>query len=76
MAPSTKLEDNLEGIKNFQAWKYRIGIILRDNYHDKYIKGEVVEPEEYEAMEKHKKDLIRAMRIIANSIKDHLIPQV
>ena len=45
MAPNTKLEDKLEGIENFWAWKYRIG-------------------------------LIRAQRIILDSIKDHLIPQV
>ena len=31
MAPSTKLEDILEGIENFLAWKYRIGLILREN---------------------------------------------
>jgi len=36
----------------------------------------VSEPEEAEAKEKHRKDMIRAQRIIADSIKDHLIPQV
>ena len=76
MAPSTKLEDKLEGIENFQAWKYRIGLILQENDLDKYIKEEVAEPEESEAKEKHKKDMIRAQRIIADSIKAHLIPQV
>ena len=76
MAPSTKLEDKLEGIEKFQAWKYRIGLILRENDLDKDTRGEVVEHEEDEAKEKHKKDLIRAMRIILDSIKDHLIPQV
>ena len=43
---------------------------------DKYIKGEFAEPEENEAKEKHKKDPIREMRIIVDSIQDHLIPQV
>ena len=76
MAPSTKLEDKIEGIENFWAWKYRIGLILREIDLDKYIKEEVAEPEEDEAKEKHKKDLIREMRIIADSIKGHLIPQV
>ena len=76
MGPSTKLEDKLKGIENFQAWKYRIGFILRENDLDKYIKGEVAEPEEDEAKEKHKKDLIKEMRIIVDSIKGHLIPQV
>ena len=32
--------------------------------------------EEAEAKDKHKKDMIRAQRIIIDSIKDHLIPQV
>ena len=76
MDPSTKLEDKLEGIENFLAWKYRIGLILQENDLDKYVKEEVTEPEEAEAKEKHKKDMIRAQRIIADSIKDHLIPQV
>ena len=76
MAPSTKLEDKLEGIENFQAWKYRIGLILQENDLDKYIKEEFPEPEETEAKEKNKKDMIRAQRIIADSIKDHLISQV
>ena len=43
MAPSTKLEDKLEGIKKFRAWKYRIGLILRENDLEEYIKDEVVE---------------------------------
>ena len=52
MAPSTKLEDKMEGIEKFLAWKYRIGILLKEN------------------------DLIKAMMIIDDSIKYHLIPQV
>ena len=41
MAPSTKLEDNLEEIENFLAWKYMIGLILRENVLEKYIKDEL-----------------------------------
>ena len=76
MAPITKLEDKLEGIENFLAWKYRIGLIVRENGLEKYIKDEVAEPTEDEAKEKHEKDLIKAMGIIVDSIKDHLISQV
>ena len=75
MAPSTKLEDKLEGIENFLAWKYRSGLILRKNDLEKYIKDEVAKPKEDEA-QNHQKDLIKEMRIIVNSIKDDLIPQV
>ena len=76
MAPSTNLEDKLDGIENLWEWKYRIFLILRENDLDKYIKGEVSESEEDEAKEKDKKDLIRSMSITDNSIKDHFIPQV
>ena len=53
MVLSTKLEDKLEGIEKFRAWKYGIGLILNENYIEKYIKDEFVEPEEDEAKEKH-----------------------
>ena len=76
MAPHTKLEDKMEGIEKFWAWNYRIGIILREIYIYKYIKYEDPELEEHESREKHQKDLINGMRIIVDSIKNHLIPQV
>jgi hypothetical protein len=63
-------------VKNLCAWKYRIGLILEENDLAKFIKENVLEPEENAANEKYKKDMIKAKRIIANSIKDHLIPQV
>ena len=47
--PSIKLDDKLEGIENFHAWKYRIGLILEENYLANFIKGVVLDLEEYEA---------------------------
>ena len=38
--------------------------------------SEIAEPKEVEAKEKHEQDLIKVIRIIVDSIKDHLIPQV
>ena len=76
MAPRTKLEDKLEGIENFLAWKYRIGLILKENGIEKYIKDDIAEPKEDEAKKKHEQALIKEMRIIVDSIKDHLTPQV
>ena len=73
---STKLDENLEGADNFWAWKYMIMLILEENDLDNYVEGEVQAPEEEEAKAKHKKEMIRANRIIADSIKDHLIPRV
>ena len=40
------------------------------------MKEEVPEPQEEEEKVKHKKNLVKAQRILADSIKDHLIPHV
>ena len=53
-----------------------IGIILKENGLKKYINDEVEKTKQDEAKEKHEQDLIKAMRIVVDSIKDHLIPQV
>jgi hypothetical protein len=76
MFASTKLVEKLEGIDNFCAWKYRIGLILTENDLSIFIKEEVEEPEYVVEKTKHQKDSIRAQIIIADSIKDHLIPYV
>jgi hypothetical protein len=31
MSASTKLADKMEGVENFRAWKYRIGLIFEEN---------------------------------------------
>jgi hypothetical protein len=76
MSASTNLVEKLEGIDNFRTWKYRIGLILAENDLSRFIKEEVKEPEDVVEKAKHQKDSIRAQRIIADSIKDHLIPYV
>jgi hypothetical protein len=76
MFASTKLVDKLEGVDNLCACKYRIALILEENDLARFIKEDVLEPTDVAAKEKHQKDTVRAKRIIADSIKDHLIPQV
>jgi hypothetical protein len=76
MSTSTKLVDKLEGMEQFHAWKYRIRIILEENDLGRFIKEDVPELADAAAKEKHQKDTVRAKRIIADSIKYHLIPQV
>ena len=76
MTNNTKLDDKFEGVENFRAWKYRVLFILEEHELENYIKEEVVEPEEDEYKVRHKKSMIKANRIIAKSIKDHLIPHV
>jgi hypothetical protein len=76
MSTSTKLVDKLEGVENFHAGQYMIGIIIEENDLAKFIKQNVPELEEETTKDKCKKDMVRDKRIIAESIKDHLIPQV
>ena len=51
-------------------------LILEENDLEGFIEEDIPETEEDEAKAKHKKSLIRVKRIIADSIKDHLIPHV
>ena len=76
MAPRTKLDEKLEGADNFRAWKYRVVLILEENNLEGFIKADIPEPKEEEPKAKHKKSLVKVKRIIADSIKDHLIPHV
>ena len=76
MSHHTKFDENSEGADNFQAWKYRISLVLGENELDSYINEKVPVPEGDEAKALHKNKLLMAMRIIVDSIKDHLIPHV
>ena len=76
MTQHTQLEDNIGGADNFQAWKYRISLILEENDLDQFITGDVPDPEGYEAKVAHKRIMDKDKIIIAYSIKDHLIPHV
>ena len=76
MTNNTKLDENIEGVDNFRAWKYRVMLILEEHDLDGFIKEEFKEPEGEEEKSKQNKDMIKFKRIIANSIKDHLISQV
>ena len=76
MSHHTKLDEKLEGADNFQAWKYRISLVLEENELNSYIHEEVPVPEGDEEISLHKKKMVIENKIIVVSIKDHLIPQV
>ena len=73
MSHHNKLDEKLEGDDNFRAQKYRISLVLEENEFDSYINEEVPVPQGDEAKALHKKKLVMEKRIIADSIKDHLI---
>ena len=74
MCHHTKLDEKLKGSYNFQSWKYRISLVLEENELYSYIHEEVQVPKGDEAKALHKKNLVMAKRLIADSIKDHIIP--
>jgi len=76
MSARTKLVDKLESVDNFLAWTYRIALILESNDLARFINENVPKPAYATTKAKYRKDIVRATRIIADSIKDHLIPQV
>ena len=76
MSHHTKLDENLEGADNFWSWKYRISLVLEENELDSYFHEEVPVLEGDEAKALHKKNFVMAKSIIADSIKDHIVPQV
>ena len=51
-------------------------MVMEENELDSYINEEVPIPEGEEDKALHKKKMVMEKRIIADSIKDHLIPQV
>jgi hypothetical protein len=51
-------------------------LIIEENDLEYFIKEKVPEPDEDEAKEIHKKNLVKEKRIIVDYIKDHLIPHV
>ena len=53
-----------------------ISLLLEEDELETYISGEVPVAEGDEDKSLHKKNLVKAKKIIANSIKDHLIPHV
>jgi hypothetical protein len=76
MSTSMRVEDRLDGADNFRSWKHRIQLILEENELLDHVKKMLPEPEDEEAKAKFKKNEVKAKRILTDSIKDHLIPNV
>ena len=74
MSHHTKPDENIEGDDSFRAWKYSISLVLEENELDSYINKEVPVSQGDEAKALHKNKLVMDKRIIADLIKDHLIP--
>jgi hypothetical protein len=76
MSTSMRVEDRLDGADNFRSWKRILLLILEENELLDHIKQMLPELEEEDAKAKFRKNEVKAKRILTDSIKDHLIPNV
>jgi hypothetical protein len=76
MAIIVRVEDRLEGSRNFRSWKHRLQMILNENDLLEHVTVGVPEPDEAEQKTKHKKNEKKEKRIVSNLVKDHLIPHI
>ena len=37
MTPGTKIDEKLDGVDNFRAWRYRVTLLLEEHELDKFI---------------------------------------
>jgi hypothetical protein len=70
------IEDSLEGVTNFWAWKERVIFLLEENDLKKYVEGVVSSPIDPLESTAHKKKDVKVKRVLLKSIKDHLIPHI
>ena len=71
-----KTEDRLDGQSNFRSWKSRVMIILEDNDLAQYVRSDVIEPNDDPGKLTFKKNMIKAKRIILESVNDHLLSNI
>jgi hypothetical protein len=76
MATNMRVEDRLEGSRNFRSLKHRLQMILDENDLLEHVTVGVPKPDEEEQKTKHKKNEKKAKRILSDSVKDDLIPHI
>ena len=74
MVNGIKVEDRLEGDSNYTTWKLQMKVTLKDNDLKQFIKKSNQPPKENDELNKWEKDNARAMKLIVDGVKDHLLP--
>ena len=74
MVVGLRVEDRLEGISNFRSWKNRMLMLLNEQDLKDHVLKVIPEPEAARDETKHKKNEAVAMRILMDSVRDHLVP--
>ena len=76
MVNHVRLEDRLEGASNFSSRKIRVLIILREVKLEEYIESNITMPENEPKKVTWKRHNNKAMKIIIDSVKDHILPSI
>ena len=71
-----KVEDHLDGATNFISWKSRVHHILEANDLLNIVNEKVPEPDAEEDKSHWRKSDSRTKRILVDSVRDHLVPQI
>ena len=73
---SMKVEDRLEGASNFISYNSRVLLLLEENDLLQCVNEKVPESEAEEDKPRWRKNDAKARRILVDSIRDHLVPQI
>ena len=76
MVVGLRVEDILEGVSNFQSWKSRMLMLLIEHDLKDHIVKDISELEGVLKKSKFKKNEATTMRILMDSVKDHLVPLI
>ena len=70
-----KIEDHFDGATHFISWMSRV-LILEENDLLKLVNEKVPEPDAEENKSHWRKSNARARRILIDSVRDHMAPQI
>ena len=76
MVSHVRLKDRLEGASNFSSWKIRVMIVLREMELEEYVQSNKPIPENDPHKTTWKRHNNKAMKIIIDSVKDHILPSI
>lgn len=76
MVNHVRIEDRLEWASNFSSWKIKLLIVLREMELEKYIESNLPMPENESKKVTWKRHNNKAMKIIIDSVKDHILPSI
>lgn len=76
MVTGLRFEDQLDGISNYNAWMARIKLVLKENRISKFANTWITPPTDVVQLATHNQKDVKAMCIILDGVKDHLIPHL